>query len=193
MRIIDDELTAVDRCYDALPRPAATAEQIGPFTLFVRSDPRGFPYYARPTPGGTAPVTAADVVAVRERQRELGAPEAFEWVQEVCPSLRDVCIEQGLVVHTNPVLVLDPPVRAPRPDGVDIRLLGPDDDIATADAVAHVAFGTPRTGPGDAGVTERNASIGDGTRAALLARRIAAGTFGMAAAYDPVDGPISVG
>jgi len=189
-----DEISAVDRCYDALPRVAATAEQIGPFTLFLRTDPQSFPYYARPTLGVTRPVSTADLVAVRERQRQAGAPETFEWVHEVCPSLLAACREQELVVHTHPVLVLDPPVRAPMPADAEVRLLGPDDDISTADAVAHVAFGSPGTGTGTAGVAERDAAAGGaGTRAAVLARRIAAGTFGMAAAYDPADGPVSVG
>ncbi|MDH6132470.1 hypothetical protein P3T37_001855 [Kitasatospora sp. MAA4] len=33
-------------------------------------------------------MTAADVAAVRARQRELRIPEAFEWVAETTPALR---------------------------------------------------------------------------------------------------------
>src|SRR3954449_9078446 len=85
----------IEAYYDAAPRSAARAEEIGPFTLFVGQGP--WPYYARPRLGGDDPFTAADVEAVRARQRELGQPESFEWVHEVTPSLIDVvhavCLE----------------------------------------------------------------------------------------------------
>ena len=67
-------LETLDAYFDAVPRQAARAEGIGPFTLFVQAQ-GGWPYYARPRRGATT-FTAADVERVRARQRELGVPEA---------------------------------------------------------------------------------------------------------------------
>jgi hypothetical protein len=52
--------------------------------LFVPVGP-GWPYYARPWRGPRPPVTAADVRAVRARQRELIIPESFEWIEQIAP------------------------------------------------------------------------------------------------------------
>ncbi|MFD0823388.1 GNAT family N-acetyltransferase, partial [Micromonospora zhanjiangensis] len=79
----------LERFYDAVPRDTARAEDFGPLVLFVRED-AGFPYYARPRIDGPGPPSAADLAAVRERQRELGLPEAFEWVHERVPDLLPV-------------------------------------------------------------------------------------------------------
>ena len=40
-----------------------------------------WPFYARPALGAR-PVAPDDVERVRARQRELGVPEAFEWVSD---------------------------------------------------------------------------------------------------------------
>ena len=48
-----DLLATVEAYYDAVPRRAARAEQIGPFTLFVNPGP-GWRYYVRPSLGATA-------------------------------------------------------------------------------------------------------------------------------------------
>ena len=42
-------MSAIERYYDAGPRPNARVEEIGPFTLFVSTAP--WPYYARPRLG----------------------------------------------------------------------------------------------------------------------------------------------
>ena len=94
-------LARLERYYDAVPRAAARAEDFGPLTLFVTEGP-GWPYYARPTLGVAAEVTVADVEAVRVRQRELGIPEAFEWVSETTPGLLAPVEASGLVAHAYP-------------------------------------------------------------------------------------------
>ncbi len=106
-------LTSIERFYDAVPRAGAAAEPYGGLTLFVRQGP-GWPLYARPTLGGPEP-TVADVHQVRLRQRELGAPEAFEWVDETNPTLVGVAAAAGLLVRRHPMMVLDAftPVAAP--------------------------------------------------------------------------------
>jgi GNAT superfamily N-acetyltransferase len=142
-------LTAVVRRIDAfcdeVPRQWAAARDDGPLRLFVREG-RGWPFYARPVPGG-GPVTVADVVRVRARQRELRLPEAFEWVPAAAPSMLDAVRDAGLVPHLCPLLVLDgEPVPAPFPPGYEGRLLGPADGdlpaaIGALNAVVAEAFG----------------------------------------------------
>ena len=67
-------LRRIEAFYDAVPRPGARAERVGPLTLFVHEGV-GWPCYARPSPGA-GPIAAAD--AVRRRQVELGVPQALE-------------------------------------------------------------------------------------------------------------------
>ncbi len=136
-------LARIERYYDAVPRARARAEEHGPLTLFVREGP-GWPYYARPRPGETGRITAEHVRRVRQRQRELGVPESFEWVTEVTPSLRQAAEAAGLTVAEHPLMVLADPEAwrpLPAPEGVEIRLIDPDaPDLATVLAVAALAF-----------------------------------------------------
>ncbi|WP_282204462.1 hypothetical protein [Kitasatospora fiedleri] len=114
-----DVLARLETYYDAVPRFSATTEEHGPFTLFVRTG-QGWHYYGRPTPGGPGVFTAEDVERVRARQREIGAPESFEWVHETTPGLRAAVEATGLEVHEHPLLVLDldesPPAEATTAD-----------------------------------------------------------------------------
>lgn len=150
---------ALERFYDAIPRRGgAEAEEIGPLTLFVQRGVGGYQYYARPTLGAQG-VHAAHVDTVRRRQHELGVPEAFEWQDEVTPSLAPSARASGLHVHAHPLQVLDGAVRTgPAPAGTEIVELdaaSPDELIVAADAVAHVAFRHGGTAAGDAGVAAR--------------------------------------
>jgi hypothetical protein len=87
MRRMSDSLRAhIERYYATVPLLFADAEEFGALRLFVRKEP-GTPYYggpshAQPTAEGSGSVTASDIVRVRARQRELGVPEAFEWLAE---------------------------------------------------------------------------------------------------------------
>ena len=96
-------LDPIEAYYDQVPRTAARAESLGPFTLFVGSGP-GWQYYARPTLGMNV-FSPQDVERVRERQRALAVPEAFEWVAEVTPGLTAVAGLAGLSVREHPLLV----------------------------------------------------------------------------------------
>ncbi|MFI0262595.1 GNAT family N-acetyltransferase [Streptomyces sp. NPDC017056] len=158
--LLDQLLARIEVYYDAVPRSAARAEDFGALTLFVREG-RGWPYYARPTPGWTGEAaSAAGVDRVRARQRELGAPESFEWVAETTPGLRIAVEETGLAVHEHPLLALDldgggAPDPAGTADGVTVRVLEAGDPaLAYAVAVPHVAFGQPDTLVGEAGARE---------------------------------------
>lgn len=156
----------LERFYDAIPRGDAQVETIGSFTLFIPK-PGGFPYYARPTLDATS-FPETDVQAVRERQRELGVPEAFEWQYEVTPELAEVLRGCGLSVHEHPLQVLAGPVRVPAAttdvELVELTPTASDDDLRTALAVADVGFAHGGTAAGEAGteaVTEAKAKVGD--------------------------------
>ena len=51
-------LSTLECYYDAAPRPMATTEEVGTFTVFVRTKPDGWPFDARPTLGYDGPITA---------------------------------------------------------------------------------------------------------------------------------------
>lgn len=186
-------LDRIEEYYDAVPRSVARGEDFGPLTLFVREG-RGWPFYGRPALGWHgAAVTAADVLRVRARQRELGLPESFEWVAETTPGLRPAAEEAGLVVHEHPLMALDgtAPVTGPPTaagDGVSVRMVGADDPaLAAAVAVPNVAFGEPGTAVGTAGPQEVAARArtlaADGT-VGQIASRIRAGLTALAMAED---------
>ena len=74
------DLTGIETYYDAVPRPVATVEEVGPLTLFL-ADPRtGWQFYARPRLRVECEVTPDDVRRVLARQAELGVPRALEWI-----------------------------------------------------------------------------------------------------------------
>ena len=151
--------------YDALPRTSARAEDIGGLVLFVREG-AGWPFYARPRPDVDGTPSAADITAARARQRDLGVPEAFEWVHENSPDLLAVARSAGLAVLEAPLMVLDPSALPPASElsDVSVRLLDPHapsfaDDVAVVRAVAEVGFGTPGTDSGEPGPAERDAAV----------------------------------
>ncbi|SBV30594.1 FR47-like protein [Micromonospora krabiensis] len=196
-----DLFDRLERFYDAVPRDAARVEEYGGLVLFVR-DGGGFPFYARPRPGADEPPSLADVSAVRERQRELGLPEALEWVHETTPDLLPVARSAGLSVLEAPLMVLDP-AELPNPAGlsdVPVRVLdadGPDfaADVAARRAVAAVAFAAPGTAPGDLGPEHRDAAMMELEVAALDEERvrIADGRRISVLAGTPAEGALASG
>jgi ribosomal protein S18 acetylase RimI-like enzyme len=190
-------LTTIERFYDAVPRTGAVTESYGGLTLFVR-DGHGWPYYARPALGGPDP-TVDDVLRVRERQRELGVPEAFEWVDEVTPGLAPLASDAGLAVVRHPLMVLDQFAPVPVPAGVEVRLLDPAsdqlaEDYAAVQAVAMVGFSSPGTALGDAGTAERDNAVKMPSAAELKSERVSlrAGRVARAILADE-SGPLCVG
>ncbi|MER7891039.1 GNAT family N-acetyltransferase [Micromonospora sp. NPDC094482] len=196
-----DLFDRLERFYDAVPRDAARVEEYGGLVLFVREG-GGFPFYARPRRDATAPPSLADVNAARERQRELGLPEAFEWVHETTPELLPVARSAGLAVLEAPLMVLDP---AALPDpatltDVPVRLLDPDSpdfaaEVAARRAVAAVAFAAAGTAPGDAGPAQRDAAVTELELAALDEERarIADGRRLSVMAATAADGALASG
>jgi GNAT superfamily N-acetyltransferase len=157
---VDPLLARLETFYDTVPRRGGATEDHGPLRLFL-PDPQAWPYYARPAVP-SAVVTPDDVLAVRARQRELGLPEALEWVHDLVPTLAEAAELTGLVVHRCPILVLDGEPADP-PPGVVARLLGPDDDeLAMAEAIGSVGFGDGSgTRPGPAGTVQRDRAVSE--------------------------------
>ena len=191
----DEVIERIDAFCDAVPRRRARADRFGPLVLFVPTGP-GWPYYARPSRGSRPPVTAADVRAVRARQRELIIPESFEWIEQVAPEMAAAAAEAGLDVQRHPLMVLSPPLRAPvLPPGVTVRVVSPEDpELDRIWAVPAVAFGHPGTAAGEAGPAERDkiAADHDGGTMAMLRERLRSGHSVLAAAFGP-DGPLAAG
>jgi hypothetical protein len=142
-----DVLRRIDEFCDAVPRRWATATDDGPLRLFTRDGP-GWPFYARPVPGG-GPVSGADVRRMRARQRSLGVPEAFEWVPAEAPTMTTAVRDAGLPVRLCPLLVLDgDPAPAPLPPGFSARLLGPaDGDLPAAASALHAVAAASACSP----------------------------------------------
>ena len=137
-------LSTLDAYYDAAPRATASDEELGPFTLFLPRPDEGPPLYARPSLGSDARVSAAQVAKVRERQRELGVPEALEWVHERTPTLLEAARAAGLQVREHPLLVLPGgagTVAAPLPQSCSVRMLGADSaDVGVALGAVDAGF-----------------------------------------------------
>lgn len=174
-------LETLETYYDTAPRASAHAEEVGPFTLFLRADEDGYPYYARPRLGlaADATITADDVRRVRERQRELDAPEKLEWVHETTPSLLAAARDTGLAVEECPLLVLAEALPASRPGSARVSMLDPASDLVPA-AMAAVSAGFAGTDdvavPAEAAVGRRR-------------RMMEAGLIAMAVALD-ADGTV---
>ncbi|MFF0655360.1 GNAT family N-acetyltransferase [Micromonospora tulbaghiae] len=196
-----DVLDRLERFYDAVPRDGARTEDHGALVLFVR-DGAGWPFYARPRLDADEAPTLADVTAVRARQRELGLPEAFEWVHEHQPDLLAVARSAGLSVLEAPLMLLEPE-RLPGPatfSDVPVRVLDPADpgfaaDIALRRAVAAVGFANGGTARGDAGPAERDAALARLDVAALEeeATRVADGRRVSVLAGTPAEGALASG
>jgi len=136
---------------------------------------------------------------VRARQRELGVPEAIEWVHDTTPALLDAVRATGMEVLEAPLMVLDRAAfRAPdAPSGLELRILGPDDpDLAAARAVSEVGFAAAGTAPGPEGPRERDAATHEDRlefrrermRRRLTVTAVAGGPYGPAASgsHQPV-------
>ena len=191
----NEAIERIDAFCNAVPRRRARADEHGPLVLFVPTGP-GWPYYARPRRGRRPPVSAADVRAVRARQRELIIPESFEWIEQIAPEMAAAAAEAGLEVHRHPLMVLSPPpATVPVPPGVTVRVVAPEDtELDRIWAVPGVAFAHPGAAAGEAGPAERDkiAADHDGGTIAMLRERLKSGHSVLAAAFGP-DGPLAAG
>ena len=116
---------------------------------------------------------------MRSRQRHLGVPESFEWVDETTPALRPVMHAAGMSVQRYPLLVLHGDAGAPdlHPTSC-VRLMSVDDpDLGAVDAAIGASFG-----PSDA----EPPTAQDSTTLPALRRRMARGETVVVGAF--VDG-----
>ncbi|MDX6283970.1 MAG: hypothetical protein QOH03_5041 [Kribbellaceae bacterium] len=177
-------LSRVDEYLHAVPLSSATAQQVGPFTLFRSTTI--WPYYARPVPGSGVTVTVPDLEKLRERCAELELPLSLEWVVESCPSLGPAAAEAGLEVHEYPLLVLERADFKPVTTSLVCEILPASPDVVReARAVADVAFGEPGTAIGEGGIEARDASAAESTdeKIAALVGRAEAGVSITAGVY----------
>ena len=146
---LSGQLPAIERYYDAVPRPAATTEEIGPFTLFLAAEGTGWDFYARPRLGLTDRVDEADVRRVFDRQVELDRPRTMEWVDETTPSLLPA-VRNALrpaasagahvVLELCPLLVLPADAQLTQ-DVASTRVLAHDDaDLPITLGAIHAGF-----------------------------------------------------
>jgi ribosomal protein S18 acetylase RimI-like enzyme len=191
----NEVIERIDAFCDAVPRRRARPDEHGPLVIFVPTG-SGWPYYARPRRGSRPPVAAADIRAVRARQRELIIPESFEWIEQTAPEMAAAATEAGLEVRAHPLMVLAGPAQIPRlPPGITVRVIAPEDpELDRVWAVPAVAFSHPGTRVGHAGPAERDkiAADHDGGTIAMLRERLRSGHSVLAAAFGP-DGPLAAG
>jgi ribosomal protein S18 acetylase RimI-like enzyme len=191
----NEVIERIDAFCDAVPRLRARADEQGPLVIFTPTG-SGWPYYARPRRGPRPPVTAADVRAVRARQRELVIPESFEWIEQTAPEMAAAATEAGLEVRAHPLMVLAGSAQIPPlPPGITARIVAPEDpELDRVWAVPAVAFSHPGTSTGEAGPAERDkiAADHDGGTIAMLQERLRSGHSVLAAAFGP-DGPLAAG
>ncbi|MGY5086285.1 GNAT family N-acetyltransferase [Streptomyces sp. 900105755] len=205
MRSMSDALRdRIEQYYATVPLLFSDAEEFGSLRLFVRREP-GAPYYggpghAQPVAGGAAADTAYDIARVRARQRELGVPEAFEWLAEAAPALRTDIEAAGLTVAERPLMALPPhrPVDPqPLPEGVTLRVLTADDPALPATlALPRLAFGHQGTESGPAGREELTAVAAELTQDGTVATTrptVRAGHKTLIAALAPDGTPLAVG
>jgi ribosomal protein S18 acetylase RimI-like enzyme len=145
----------------------------------------------------TEGITAADIEPVRQRQRELGVPQAFEWVTETTPSLLTAARDADMSTTEYPLMVLGAAsfeAIAPT-DGISVRLLSPEDpELRAAWAATSVGFGAAGTAVGEAGVAERDAHAATIKPETIefISGRIRDGSSVAAAAFDDA-GPVAMG
>lgn len=193
-------LHIIDSYLDAVPRTASHVVEVGPFSLFVGDGP--YPYYARPSCSRDAAhrFEPDEVRAAVRTQRELGVPVAFEWVDDLDPSLTRACSDAGLHVVHRPLLARSaseakPRTNEPSQSSVRIQIVDPLDAslIREQRSVAHVGFGHGGTAVANVGTSERDAVSADPTAAAWTARRIGEGATVVAVAVDEIDGVVGAG
>jgi len=138
------DLTGIETCYDAAPRPVAAVEEVGPFTLFLADRRTGWQFYARPRLALAGDVTPDDVRRVLARQAELGVPQALEWVDEVTPSLLPAvraAVAGAHELELCPLLVLPASAALPATAG-STRVLDADDpELSLVVGAVSAGFG----------------------------------------------------
>ena len=171
-------LDCVEGYFAAAPLPDARIVPAG--GLDVPIGPPGWPYPARPRPGG-APVTADDVRRALQLQAEAGQPAGLEWVYETDRDVAPAARAAGLEVEELPLLVAADPVDVVLPPDVRLYVVGADDpELPRYGEIAGTAFAAA------------GAPAGVRARTAVLRERIAAGRTVLMVAVEQGE-PVAVG
>ncbi|MFJ2738694.1 GNAT family N-acetyltransferase [Streptomyces sp. NPDC087440] len=192
----------IELYYATVPLHFARAEDFGALRLFVRTGP-GAPYYGGPNhaqPAARELPSVEEIRAVRARQRELGVPEAFEWLAEAVPGMRGRVEGCQMPVAERPLMVLpeENALSAPAlPPGVTLRAVGADDPaLAAVLALPALAFAAAGTALGAAGPEELAVVAGriegDGTADAVRPS-LRTGHKVLVAALAPDGTPLAAG
>ena len=182
-------LDCVERYFAAAPLPDARVTAVGGLDVPLGSP--GWPYPARPRPGGP-PVTADDVRSAVALQVESGLPVALEWVLELSPDVGPAARAAGLAVEELPLLVAADPVELLMPYGVRLYVVGAEDpDLPRYERVTAIAFAHPG-GRADVREAPLDSSPEVAARTAVLRERIATGRTVMMVAVEHGE-PVAVG
>jgi ribosomal protein S18 acetylase RimI-like enzyme len=185
----------LDAYLDAAPRADCDPLEVGPFTRFLSRSP--WPYYARPTVGRHAPITAADLDALAAACAERGLNFEIEWVHEIHPELAGLVAAHGLELSTHALMRAEAMDVAATPvDGVTLRVVQAGDPALLAGrATADVGFTTGGTDIGPQGAAERDVFLGKLSPELVdhLNDRARRGLTITAVAEDPNEGVVAVG
>lgn len=191
-----DVLRTIERYQDAAQRAVLQAEVFGSLVLFYTEEPLGWRYAARPALGARA-VEPDDIARVRERQRKLDIPEAFEWIEELSPWMSAAMTSAGIAIEAHPLMVLGPDIvpAVPSLPGVELSFASADDeDLPRVLAVGTVAFESLGTETGEAGLAELEAAAALHNPATLVLERQRLRSGATAQAVARIDGvPVAIG
>lgn len=144
--------------------------------------------------GEPGPFTAGQVERVCARQRALGLPEAFEWVEEVSPGVGPAVEAAGLAVERHQLMVLDELRPVGIPAGFGIRMLDADDPaIAAGRAAVKLGFATEGTATGPVGAAERDQELAAGDQAAEFVSDCIRRGLSVSAVAEDDSGPVAGG
>ena len=180
-------LDCVEGYFAAAPLPDARIVPVG--GLDVPIGPPGWPYPARPRPGG-APVTADDVHAALALQRRAGQPLGLEWVEESDPDVATAVLAAGLELEELPLLVAADPVDLVLPPDVRLYVVGAEDPELPR--YLEVAASTQPGAAGEVRQPAPDTSPEGRARTAVLRERIAAGRTVLMVAVEH-GRPVAVG
>lgn len=120
-----------DTMIRAAERAGGEVQHVGPFLTFLHPDPDapGFGYAQPLAPLPDNRDTAAGLAALRSVFAKRGAPALVEFNMPLFPGLPEMLEAQGFTLTEHePLMILDPGDFRPRVvEGVNVRLLGPDD------------------------------------------------------------------
>jgi predicted GNAT family acetyltransferase len=131
---------------------------------------------------------------VNARQRELGQPEALEWVVETAPALVPAAEGAGLRVEFKPLLALTSTPAEVSATGVTVRVLDSDDvALPAAIAAVDVGFQSRGTAIGQEGVEHRDLRMGQLIDRIDFVRRLIQAGHQIVVAAETTDGPVAAG